>query len=47
MHPAPALTPSKIIRRVHLYLALFLTPWMLVYALSGLLLDHGPAVRAL
>lgn len=49
MHPAPApaLTPSKIIRRVHMYLALFLTPWMLIYALSGLALNHGPAVRAL
>ena len=33
MHAAPAAmppSPSKIIRRVHLYLALFLTPWMLV-----------------
>ncbi len=30
-----------------MYLALFLTPWMLVYALSGLVLNHGPAVRAL
>jgi hypothetical protein len=50
MHPAPAAmppSPSKIIRRVHLYLALFLTPWMLIYALSGLVLNHGPAVRAL
>ena len=40
-------SPSKIIRRVHMYLALFLTPWMLIYALSGLALNHGPAVRAL
>ena len=37
---------SKLIRRVHLYLALFLTPWMLIYALSGLVLNHGAAVRA-
>lgn len=38
---------SKTIRRVHMYLALFLTPWMVIYALSGLVLNHGPAVRAL
>ncbi|MBI5772798.1 MAG: hypothetical protein HZA89_03520 [Verrucomicrobia bacterium] len=40
-------TPSKIIRRTHMYLALFLTPWMIIYALSGLVLNHGQAVRAL
>ena len=28
-----------------MYLALFLTPWMLIYALSGLVLNHGQAVR--
>ena len=39
-------TPSKLIRRTHMYLALFLTPWMLIYALSGLVLNHGQAVRA-
>ncbi len=38
-------TSSKLIRRTHMYLALFLTPWMIVYALSGLVLNHGPAVR--
>jgi hypothetical protein len=41
--PLPA---SKLIRRTHMYLALFLTPWMLIYALSGLVLNHGQAVRA-
>src|SRR6185503_5205344 len=40
------LPPSKLIRRTHMYLALFLTPWMLIYALSGLVLNHGQAVRA-
>lgn len=40
------LPPSKLIRRTHMYLALFLTPWMLIYALSGLALNHGQAVRA-
>ena len=43
--PTPPASPSKIIRRVHLYLALFLTPWMLVYALSGLVLNHAETVR--
>jgi hypothetical protein len=38
-------TTSKLIRRTHMYLALFLTPWMLIYALSGLMLNHGQAVR--
>jgi hypothetical protein len=41
------LTASKLIRRAHLYLALFVTPWMIVYALSGLVLNHGPWVRGL
>lgn len=36
---------SLVIRRCHLYLALFLTPWMIIYALSGLALNHGPTVR--
>ena len=39
--------PSKLIRRVHMYLALFLTPWMIIYALSGLVLNHNQAIRAL
>jgi hypothetical protein len=30
-----------------MYLALFLMPWMIIYALSGLVLNHHPAVRAL
>jgi hypothetical protein len=31
---------SKIIRRSHMYLALFLTPWVLMYALSTLAMNH-------
>ncbi len=31
---------SKIIRRTHMYLALFLTPWMLMYALSTMAMNH-------
>src|SRR5262245_16910900 len=38
---------SKLIRRIHMYLALFLTPWMLIYALSGLAINHNQAIRAL
>jgi hypothetical protein len=37
---------SKVIRRTHMYLALFLMPWMIIYALSGLVLNHNQAVRA-
>ena len=42
------MTPSvsKVIRRTHMYLALFLMPWMIIYALSGLVLNHNQAVRA-
>ena len=39
------MNPSKLIRRTHMYLALFLTPWMLIYALSGLVLNHNQLVR--
>ena len=31
---------SKIIRRVHLYTGLFLAPWMVMYALSTLVMTH-------
>lgn len=42
-----SLTSSKLIRRTHLYLALFVTPWMIVYALSGLALNHGNWLRGI
>ena len=32
---------SKILRRTHLYLALFLTPWVLMYAVSTLARNSG------
>jgi hypothetical protein len=35
----------KLIRRLHMYSALFLTPWMIIYAGSGLVLNHLPLVR--
>jgi hypothetical protein len=31
---------SLVIRRIHLYLALFLTPWMLMYAISTTAMNH-------
>ncbi|MEZ4699144.1 MAG: PepSY-associated TM helix domain-containing protein [Rhodothermales bacterium] len=34
------LTPSRLIRRTHLFLALFLTPWVLMYALSTISMHH-------
>ncbi|MDA0710632.1 MAG: hypothetical protein O3B73_10540 [bacterium] len=32
---------SKIIRRTHMYLALFLVPWVVMYALSTLSMNHS------
>src|SRR5260221_9985145 len=40
-------TAPKLIRRTHMYLALFLSPWMIIYALSGLVLNHNQAIRNL
>jgi hypothetical protein len=31
---------SKLVRRTHMYLALFLFPWILMYALSTLAMNH-------
>ena len=31
---------SKLIRRTHLFLALFLTPWVLIYAISTFAMHH-------
>ena len=31
---------SVVIRRSHMYVALFFTPWVAVYALSTLLFNH-------
>ncbi len=35
------MTFDKINRRTHLYLGLVLTPWFLLYAASGFILNHG------
>jgi len=37
---------SLIIRRVHMYLGLFLVPWMVMYALSTLAMAHRPFVAS-
>ena len=31
---------SNLVRRSHLYVALFLSPWLLMYALSTLVMNH-------
>ena len=35
------MTFDKLNRRTHLYLGMVLTPWFLLYALSGFILNHG------
>jgi hypothetical protein len=35
------MTFDKVNRRTHLYVGILLTPWFLLYAASGLLLNHG------
>lgn len=37
---------SKIIRRTHMYLALFLTPWVVMYALSTMAMNHREWFRS-
>jgi hypothetical protein len=36
---------DRWVRTIHLYTGLFLMPWMMVYATSAMLLNHGPALR--
>ena len=36
---------SKVLRRTHLYLALFLTPWILMYSASTLAMNHRDQLR--
>jgi hypothetical protein len=38
----PSSGAPRLIRRVHMYLGLFLAPWMLMYALSTLAMAHRP-----
>lgn len=37
---------TRIVRRVHLYLGLFLAPWMLMYALSTMVMNHREFVSS-
>ena len=37
---------SQLVRRSHLYLALFLSPWLLMYAVSTLAMNHREALVA-
>jgi len=37
---------SKVIRRTHMYLALFLSPWILMYALSTMAMNHRKGLAA-
>jgi hypothetical protein len=36
---------SRILRRVHMYLGLFLAPWLLMYALSTIVMNHRAMFR--
>ena len=38
---------SKFLRRTHLYLALFLAPWILMYAASTVVMNHRVLFRSL
>lgn len=38
---------SRLLRRLHLYLGLFLVPWMLMYAVSTVVMNHRETVRKL
>ncbi len=37
---------SRLVRRIHMYLGLFLAPWLLMYALSTLAMGHRPFVQS-
>jgi len=39
--------PSRIVRRTHMYLALLLAPWMLMYALSTMAMNHREMLQSL
>ncbi len=36
---------TRYVRRIHMYLALFLTPWVLMYALSSLVFNHFATIQ--
>lgn len=42
----PAQRSSLLIRRVHFYLGLFLAPWLVMYAVSTIMMNHRPLVAS-
>lgn len=36
---------SRIVRQTHMYLGLFLTPWLAMYALSTIVMNHRAAIQ--
>jgi hypothetical protein len=46
--PTAADTPrfSRLVRRIHMYTGLFLAPWMVMYALSTLVMAHHEYVNS-
>jgi hypothetical protein len=40
------MTVFRFVRNIHLYLALFLVPWLLMYGLSVLVMNHMEFVRS-
>ena len=45
--PPTSLTASRLLRRIHMYLGLFLAPWMLMYAASTVVMNHREFVQSL
>lgn len=42
----PGLVTSSLVQRVHMYLGLFLAPWMFMYAVSTLVMNHREFVQS-
>jgi hypothetical protein len=36
---------SKVVRQTHMYFGLFMTPWMLMYALSSIVMNHRASFK--
>ncbi len=49
LHPVKVINAMKsmkrVFRRTHLYLGMFLIPWLFVYAFSAFLVNHGDVFR--
>jgi hypothetical protein len=42
----PGSVTLQLVRRVHMYLGLFLAPWMFMYAVSTLVMNHREFVQS-